>query len=200
MIHHPNRRDILWTAAALAAAGSFGAHCPAIAGTEQPRRLGGNSFSKLDALLRAATRSEQLPGLVALAATDKGILYEGVFGRRRLDVPTAMTRDTIFRVASMVKPITSVAALQLVEQGKLSLDAPVPEIDPALGALQVLDGFDAAGNPRLRPAKRPITLRHLLTHTSGFTYRLWDAKAVRYFKSVERLAPAERKKAPRAYD
>ena len=108
-----------------------------------------------------------------------------------------MTRDTVFRVASMIKPITSVAVLQLVEQGKLSLDAPVPNIDPALGSPQVLAGFDAVGTPRLRAAKRPITLRHLLTHTSGFTYRLWDAKAVRYFKAIDRLPSAVKNAVPR---
>ena len=115
-------------------------------------------------------------------------------GRRRLDGGPAMTRDTVFRVASLIKPITSVAALQLVEQDKLLLDAPVPDIDPTLGAPQVLDGFDAAGIPQFRPAKRLISLRHLLTHTAGFTYRLWDAKAVRYFNSIERLRSADRKR------
>ena len=69
-----------------------------------------------------------------------------------------MTRDTMFRVASMVKLITSVAALRLVEQGKLSLEAPVPDIDPVIAEPQVLDGFDPAGKPLLRPAKRPIAL------------------------------------------
>jgi methyl acetate hydrolase len=107
-----------------------------------------------------------------------------------------MTRDTVFRVASMVKLITSMAALQLVEQNKLSLDAPVPDIEPAIGAPQVLDRFDAKGLPQLRPAQRPITLRHLLTHTSGFAYRLWDAKAVQYAKSIELLPKAQRKLAP----
>ena len=135
---------------------------------------------------------------MALAATDKGIVYEGIFGRRRLDGGPAMTRDTVFRVASMIKPITSVAALQLVEQDKLSLNAPVPDIDPALGAPQVLDGFDAAGNPQFRPAKWPISLRHLLTYTAGFSYRLWDAKAVRCSMAIERLASADRKRAPHA--
>ena len=106
-----------------------------------------------------------------------------------------MTRDTVFRIASMIKLITSVAALQLVEQGKLSLDAPVPDIDPALGSPQVLDGFDAKGIPQLRPAKRPVSLRHLLTHTAGFSYRLWDARAVRY--SIDLLPPPQRRGAPR---
>jgi CubicO group peptidase (beta-lactamase class C family) len=108
-----------------------------------------------------------------------------------------MTRDTVFRIASMVKLITSVAALQLVEQEKLSLDAPVPDIDPALGSPQVLDGFDARGIPQLRPPHRPISLRHLLTHTSGLSYRLWDAKAARYAKSLDLLAPEEKSRAPR---
>jgi CubicO group peptidase (beta-lactamase class C family) len=97
----------------------------------------------------------------------------------------------------MIKPITSVAALQLVERGVLSLDGPVPNIDPALGSAQVLIGFDATGTPRLRPAIRPITLRHLLTHTSGFTYRLWDAEEVTYYKAIDRLPSAVRDTAPR---
>src|SRR3984893_3422659 len=109
---------------------------------------------------RNATRAR------AEAPTENAILYEGIFGKRRLGDGPAMTRDTVFRVASMVKLITSVAALQLVEQNKLSLDAPVPDVDPALGSPQVLDGFDAKGIPQLRPAKRPVSLHHLLTHTS----------------------------------
>ena len=103
-----------------------------------------------------------------MAATERGIVYEGIFGKRRLGESPAMTRDTVFRVASMVKLITSVAALQLVEQDKLSLDAPLPDIDPTIGSPQVLDGSTARVCRELRPAKGPITLRHLLTHTSGF--------------------------------
>ena len=95
-----------------------------------------------------------------------------------------MTPDTVFRIASMTKAITSVAAMQLVEQGKLKLEEPVPNIDPALGSPQVLEGFDAAGAPKLRPAKRPITLRHLLTHTAGFSYDIWDADTGRYVKAA----------------
>ena len=83
-------------------------------------------------------RAGGLPGVVALAATDAGIAYEGVFGRRRADAGPAMTRDTVFRIASMVKLMTSIAALQLVEQGRLSLDAPVPDIKPELGSPRCL--------------------------------------------------------------
>ena len=119
-----------------------------------------------------------------MAATDNGILYEGVFGTRDLAKGPAMTRDTVFRIASMTKAVTSVAAMQLVEQSKLKLNEPVPDIDPALSSPQVLEGFDASGAPQLRHAKRPITLRHLLTHTAGFTYEVWDANTQRYVKAT----------------
>ena len=171
-------------------------HAP-IARAKAPSAPAFGTLSHIDSMLRAATRAAEVPGVVALAATDDGIVYEGIFGQRRLHEAPAMTRDTVFRIASMVKLITSVAALQLVEQEKLSLDAPVPDIDPALGSPQVLDGFDARGIPQLRPPQRPISLRHLLTHTSGLSYRLWDAKAARYAKSLDLLAPEERSRAPR---
>jgi methyl acetate hydrolase len=80
----------------------------------------------------------------------------------------------------MVKLVTSVAAMQLVEQGRIKLDEPVPGIDRLLAAPQVLAGYDAAGAPEVRPASGPITLRHLLTHTAGITYRLWDAQALHH--------------------
>jgi methyl acetate hydrolase len=140
--------------------------------------------SQVDAVLRRAAESREVPGVVAMAATDKGLLYEGAVGRRALDQPDAMTLDSVFRIASMTKAITSVAAMQLVEQGKLKLEEPVPDIDPTLGAPQVLEGFDPSGAPRLRPAKRPITLRHLLTHTAGFGYDMWDPNVGRYLEAA----------------
>ncbi|MBV8507565.1 MAG: beta-lactamase family protein, partial [Alphaproteobacteria bacterium] len=155
------------------------------------------SLAGIDAALSRAVEAKEVPGVVALAATEAGILYEGAFGLRDIADGPAMTRDSVFRIASMTKAVTSVAALQLVEQGKLSLDAPVPDIDPVIGSPQVLDGFDAKGVPQLRPAKRPISLRHLLTHTSGLSYRLWDAKAARYTEAFERLSAREKKQALR---
>jgi CubicO group peptidase (beta-lactamase class C family) len=197
MIHRPSRRDVVKSTLKLAAASSLGAvHAP-IARAKAPSGPAFGTLSYIDSMLRAATRAAEVPGVVALAATDNGIVYEGICGQRRLHEAPAMTRDTVFRIASMVKLITSVAALQLVEQEKLSLDAPVPDIDPALGSPQVLDGFDARGIPQLRAPHRPISLRHLLTHTSGLSYRLWDAKAARYAKSLDLLAPEERSRAPR---
>jgi CubicO group peptidase (beta-lactamase class C family) len=140
--------------------------------------------ARVDAVLRQAVDAREVPGVVAMATTDKAVLYEGAFGLRALDQTATMTPDTVFRIASMTKAITSVAAMQLVEQGKLKLEEPVPSIDPGLASPQVLEGFDAAGAPRLRPARRPITLRHLLTHTAGFSYDIWDANTGRYMKTA----------------
>jgi methyl acetate hydrolase len=93
-----------------------------------------------------------------------------------------MTPDTVFWITSMTKAITSTAAMQLVERGKLSLDRPIAEMLPELASPQVLEGFDTSGEPRLRPAKRPITLRHLITHTAGFTYEIWNPEMGRYME------------------
>jgi CubicO group peptidase (beta-lactamase class C family) len=136
--------------------------------------------ARLDEVLRGAVEAREVPGVVAMAASDDGPIYEGAFGVRDLGSGRAMTLDTVFRIASMTKAITSVAAMQLVEEGKLGLDAPVPAIDPALAAPKVLEGFDDSGQPVLRPARRPIALKHLLSHTAGFTYELWNADTLRY--------------------
>ena len=133
-------------------------------------------------MLRRAVEAKEVPGVVAIAANDKGVIYEGAFGTRNLAQGAAMTPDTIFRIASMTKAVTSVAAMQLVEQGKLQLDQPIGSVLPELSAPQVLEGFDDAGAPRLRLAKRPITLRHLLTHTAGFGYEFLNADLIRYVK------------------
>src|SRR5712691_6348421 len=102
--------------------------------------------AQLDAILRRAVEAREVPGVVALAATDDGPVYQGAFGVRDLAGGPAMTFDTVFRIFSMTKAITCVAAMQLVEEGKLSLDAPVPDIgEPALAAPQVLEGFDGQG-------------------------------------------------------
>ncbi len=127
------------------------------------------SRARIDAALSRAVEAGEVPGVVALAATENGVMYEGAFGRRDLPGGPAMTLDTVFRIASMTKAVTSVAAMQLVEQGKLRLDQPIGDVLSELAAPQVLEGFDSTGAPRLRPARRAITLRHLLTHTAGFT-------------------------------
>src|SRR6202050_527782 len=191
-----SRRQILKRAVNLAAIGALAFHPPLPASAREQSAPRADTARKIDALLRAAVEAGDLPGVVAMAADDSGPIYEGTFGIRRAPDGEPMTRDTIFRVASMIKPITTAAALQLVERGKLSLDAPVPPIEPPLGAPQVLDGFDEKGRPQLRPPKRPILLRDLLTHTSGFTYRLWDGKGVKYGEALARIPAKERKNFP----
>lgn len=143
------------------------------------------STSDIDRVLREAVETGEVPGVVALAASDRGILYQGAFGRRDIADGPAMTIDTVFRIASMTKAVTSVAAMQLVEHGALSLDAPIGGVLPELAEPYVLKGFDAAGKPRLRPAKRPITLRHLLTHTAGFGYEMLSGDLIRYVAATK---------------
>ena len=138
------------------------------------------SIPEIDAVLRRAVNAGDTPGVVALAATPEETVYEGALGRRDLAQPGEMTLDTIFRIASMTKAVTSVAAMQLVEAGKLDLDDPIARVLPELASPHVLSGFDDKGKPRLRPARRAITLRHLLTHTAGFGYEMLSSELIRY--------------------
>lgn len=134
----------------------------------------------IDDVLSAAVAAGQVPGVVAAVATMDGPVYSAGFGRRALGGSQDMTTDTIFRIASMTKAITAAAAMQLVEQGRIGLDQPAGEILPFLANPLVLEGFDESGQPRLRPARTPITLRKLLTHTAGFVYDTWNANMNRY--------------------
>src|SRR6266851_5223415 len=132
------------------------------------------SNAQIDQVLRQKTDAKEIPGVVVIAADSKEVIYQGAFGKRDLSKDDVMTADSVFWIASMTKAITATAAMQLVEQGKLSLDEPIGKVLPDLMAPQVLEGFDADGAPKLWPARRPITLRHLLTHTSGFCYDMWN--------------------------
>ncbi len=138
------------------------------------------SLESIDRIFRQAVESKTMPGIVAAAVTDRGVLYEGAFGKRELGKDAAMTLDTVVWIASMTKAITATAAMQLVERGKLALERPASDVVPQVGQARVLEGFDAAGQPRLRPPRRPITLRHLLTHTAGYAYEIWRPEIVRY--------------------
>ena len=138
---------------------------------------------QIDEVLSAAIDRGDVPGVVAMAGTRDGVAYQGAFGRRVLPDGDSMSTDTVFWIASMTKAITSAAAMQLVEQGKLALDQPIANILPELSAPQVLEGFDSSGEPILRAAKRPITLRHLITHTAGFVYDIWNADMGRYMEA-----------------
>ncbi|HXT07696.1 MAG TPA: serine hydrolase domain-containing protein [Roseiarcus sp.] len=133
-----------------------------------------NLHDSANRLLSDACEAGLVPGVVAMATDRDGIIYEGAFGERTLGGGEAMTVDTVGWIASMTKALTSVAAMQLVERGRLDLDAPAAKVVPDIAELKVLTGFAADGAPQLRPAKRPITLRHLLTHTSGCSYEIWN--------------------------
>jgi CubicO group peptidase (beta-lactamase class C family) len=135
----------------------------------------------IEQALAAAVGQSRIAGVVAAAATRDGVIFEGARGLRSVASGEPMMIDAVFRIASMTKTITAVAAMQLVEQGALSLDAPAKEILPALGEARVLTGFDAKG-PMLRPPRADITLRQLLTHTAGFAYETWNAKIARYVR------------------
>jgi CubicO group peptidase (beta-lactamase class C family) len=136
--------------------------------------------AQIDQALRQKCDAGEIPGVVAMAASGNEVIYQGAFGKRDLSKGDAMTADSVFWIASMTKAITAAAGMQLVEQGKLSLDAPIGTLLPDLASPQVLEGFDAKGEPKLRPANKPITLRHLMTHTAGFAYDMWNGDIAAY--------------------
>jgi len=136
----------------------------------------------LDQFLSQAIDGGAAPGVVALAADLDGVIYSGAFGRTAPDTDTPMRLDSVFRIASMTKAITAAAAMQLVEQGRLGLEQPMREIAPELGEARVLLGFDADGTPQTRAPTRDVTLRHLLTHTSGYSYDLFNRSVGRYME------------------
>src|SRR6201747_260018 len=142
------------------------------------------SKAQIDQILRQKCESKEIPGVVAIAATGNEVIYQGAFGKRDLSKDDAMTPDSVFWIASMTKATTPSAGMQLVEQGKLSLDEPIGKVLPDLASPQVLEGFDANGAPKLRPAKKPITLRHLMTHTAGFAYDMWNGDMVQYLEKT----------------
>jgi len=134
--------------------------------------------TELDRQLKAVV-ARGIPGVVALAADRRGLFYEGAAGLRKAGEPQSIDVDSILTLFSCTKPITAVAALQLWEDGRLDLDAPASRYAPELASLQVFEGFDAAGAPRLRAPKREITTRSLLLHTAGMSYDFLNADYAR---------------------
>ena len=148
--------------------------------------------SKIDDVLRKGAAARKIPAIAAAVANADSTLYSGAFGTRDSSgVP--LKTDSIFAIHSMTKAVTTVAALQLVEQGKIQLDGPAAKHLPQLAKLDVLEGFDEkSGRPILRPAKTAVTLKHLLTHTSGFCYDSWDERMFHYatWASRQPIPPA----------
>lgn len=133
----------------------------------------------IDEVFKRAIEAGEHFGVVAAAADTSGVIYEGAFGRRSVESDDPVTMDTMFRIASMTKMVTTVAALQQVEAGQLQLDAPVDTYLPAFAEVQVLEGFDAE-TPRLRPPASRATVRQLMTHTAGLPYWFLHDDAFRY--------------------
>ena len=140
--------------------------------------------TQIDQILRQNCEAKEIPGVVAMAATGNEVIYQGAFGKRDLSKDDPISLDSVFWIASMTKAVTTAAGMQLVEQGKLSLDEAIGKVLPDLASPQVLEGFDAKGEPKLRPAKKPITLRHLMTHTAGFAYDMWNGDMVAYLEKT----------------
>jgi CubicO group peptidase (beta-lactamase class C family) len=135
--------------------------------------------NQIDKAITAGLERAKLPGVVALVGDRGGVLYAEAFGTRGVSDARPMTPDTPFWLASMTKAVTSVAAMQLVERGRMTLDDPIGGLLPELAHPQVLTGFDDDGAAITRPATRAITLRHLLTHTAGFGYDFMNADMLR---------------------
>lgn len=138
----------------------------------------------LQEVVDAAVASGAAPGLVAGVTRRDGDTTLAAAGVRGLADPTPMDPASLFWIASCTKAVTSAAALQLVERGRLALDQPVGERLPGLASLRVLDGAGPDGAPRLRPAKTPVTLRHLLSHTSGLAYDFFSTDLAAYFAAT----------------
>ncbi len=129
------------------------------------------AVERIDNVLTSAVSRQDVFGAVAIAVERDGVVYRGAFGAADESNGIAIDADAVFRIASMTKPVTSVAAMQLVEQGAIALDEPASNHLPELAQAQVLEQFDPQrGTYELRPPASPITLRHLLTHTAGFGY------------------------------
>jgi methyl acetate hydrolase len=164
-----NRRDFL--AAGITAASCFN------------HLLASSGSAAVDEVLRSGIARRKIPAVVGMVASENKTRYAGAFGPRDSSgVPVQV--DSIFQVASMTKAVTTVAALQLVEKGKVGLDEPVARHLPQFKGIQVLEGFDANGEPNLRPAANAPTLRHLVTHTSGLCYDTWDGDMFRYTSRI----------------
>jgi CubicO group peptidase (beta-lactamase class C family) len=184
------RRHLLKGATGLLATATLGgltsqnAHAAPRPAQGNVTRIHHPAYTSIDQCLQRAVDDGTVAGVVAMGATEHGLVYEGASGRRSPTAGAAIGPDTIFWLLSMTKAITATACMQLVEQGKLRLDQPAGDILPELKSRQILDGFDSTGRPKLRPARNAITVRHLLTHTSGFTYSIWSDQLSHYEKAT----------------
>lgn len=155
---------------------------PMIAPAQPTRPVENETETALSGVLQVAVDRKDVPGVVAMAGDRLGVVYQGAFGRAETAGGRALGTDAIFRIASMTKAVTAVALMQLVEAGRVSLDDPAAKYLPQLAHPVIFESFDAATRDyKVRPATRVITVRHLLTHTSGLGYGFTSA-TLRDFK------------------
>ena len=139
--------------------------------------------SALDAVLDAGVASGAVPGVVAIVVDSDGVRYLGSAGERSIGTGAVMTPDTVGAIFSMTKAVTGAAAMQLVEQGRIDLDAPMSALCPDRSNPVVLEGFNGVGQPITRAAASEPTLRQLLTHTGGYVYDIWNADMSRWYET-----------------
>jgi CubicO group peptidase (beta-lactamase class C family) len=160
-----------------------------LAGQEMPRTapeevgMSAERLARIDEVLEKTIARKDLAGAVTIIARQGKIAHVGTYGMANVEDSQPMKPDTLFRIASMSKAITSVAVMMLYEEGKFMLGEPVGKYLPEWKSVSVLPGPEASNNYRV-PAKRPITIRHLLTHTSGLTYH-WNAKLGELYDSYD---------------
>jgi CubicO group peptidase (beta-lactamase class C family) len=153
---------------------TVGVAVTALAGTASAQNS--TASAAIDTSLRSAVERKDVPGVVALITDREHVLYQGAFGVADVSTGRPLKTDALFRIASMTKPVTTVALMQLIEQDRIGLDDPAEKYLPELAGLKVIESFDAkTGDYRLRPPARPPTVRHFLTHTSGLAYSFTSA-------------------------
>jgi methyl acetate hydrolase len=147
---------------------------PLAANAQQP--------ASIDDEMRRAVERKDVAGVIVMAADRKHVIYQGAFGLADIGEARPLQIDALFRIASMTKAITSTAAMQLVEQGRFAIEDPVEKYLPEFAKVSVFESFDGAtGAYKVKPASKPVTIRHLFTHTSGLGYGFTSA-IVRDFK------------------
>lgn len=174
-----SRRSLLARGGLLLAAGAAAVNTPvhALAANRQARS---GNFKSINMAMEQAVREGIVAGVVATAAGPDSMIYEGTFGKASTATGATMRADTVFWLLSMTKAFTATACMQLIEQGRINPEDDAAKYLPQLANPMVLEGFDGHGKPRLRPAKQAIKVRHLLTHTSGYTYSIWSDSLTRY--------------------
>jgi CubicO group peptidase (beta-lactamase class C family) len=150
-------------------------------------RIDTTRLARLDPVLQEFVDKNQIAGVVTLVLQDGKPVYDKAFGWRDKEAGVKMTTDSLFRIASQTKAITSVAVLMLMEEGRIGLMDPVSRFIPGYAKTKVITKLDDGGT-QVRPARRTITIKDLLTHTAGISYGTSDEVAELY--AGKTLGPA----------